>query len=170
MAASIIRPLRALVKGLRRNNTPRQIAFGVALGMLAGLIPKGNLIAAVLVVLLLSIKVNRGAAVFCALVFSWLGVLLDPLSHRLGSVILHSDSLEPMLAGMYELPVLPWTSFNNTVVLGNLLIGILLFYPTYRAARYTALHYLPPLTERMKRYKIYQVLFGTELVTGWKLG
>ena len=169
MLLSLLRPLRLLVKGLQANDSPRQIALGVSIGMLMGLIPKGNLIAAALVVLLLSLKVNRGAGVCIAVVFSWIGVLLDPLSHRIGLTVLTSEPLQPLLAWMYDAPVLPWTSFHNTVVVGSIVVGLCLLYPVYRLSDFAAVKYLPRATERLSKYRIYRVLFGTELATGWKL-
>ena len=40
-----LRPLRWFTKILKAHATPKQMAYGCALGMLLGLVPKGNLIA-----------------------------------------------------------------------------------------------------------------------------
>ena len=44
----IFKPLRMLVRALADQSTPRQLSMGLALGILVGLIPKGNLLAIVL--------------------------------------------------------------------------------------------------------------------------
>lgn len=56
-----IKPLRYLAGALRDLNSPRRIALGVALGMLVGLLPKDNLTAAALGVVLLTFRVNLAA-------------------------------------------------------------------------------------------------------------
>ena len=43
-----IKPFRYLASALRDLNSPRRIAWGVALGMVVGLVPKDNLTAAAL--------------------------------------------------------------------------------------------------------------------------
>ena len=55
-----LRPVRALLTLLSSADSPRQIALGFALGMLVGLVPKGNLIAVALVTLLFAARVNLG--------------------------------------------------------------------------------------------------------------
>ena len=52
MTTLLMRPLRHLVQGLVANDSPRQVATGFTLGMLIGLMPKGNLIILVLTLLL----------------------------------------------------------------------------------------------------------------------
>jgi len=166
---SFVRPLRALVKGLQANDSPRQLAFGVALGMLIGLTPKGNLIAVALITTLFAIKVNRGSGLASAFVFSWVGVLLDPLSHYIGGLILTTAALEPTFAWLSELPVVPWTSFNNTVVMGSVVLGAFLFYPIYRASKMGFPILTPIVVAHLSKYKMYHILTGTDFATRWKL-
>lgn len=163
-----IRPLRLLAGVLKANANSKQIALGVALGMLLGLIPKGNLIAIAFTTLLFASRVHLGAAVLSSIGFSWVGLLLDPLADRLGGALLTWGPLQPLLAGLYELPLAPWTHFNNTVVFGSLILGLLAFYPVYRGSRWGFVRYSPVAAERMKRYRLYHVLFGTELLTSWR--
>jgi uncharacterized protein (TIGR03546 family) len=137
--------------------------------MLIGLVPKGNLIALLLITLLFAIQVNRGSGLAAAFLFSWVGVLLDPLSHRVGWAILHIGALEPLFAWLSDVPIVPWTSFNNTVVMGSFVIGVFLFYPIYRVSQ-TAFTILAPLAaEQLNKYRIYHILTGTDFATRWKV-
>ena len=52
-----------------------------------------------------------------------------------------SEALKPLWTCLYSLPVVPWTKFNNTVVLGNLVLGLLLYAPVYFAFQTCALYY-----------------------------
>lgn len=131
MIAWLSRPLRSLRDTLEFGDTPRQIAMGVALGMVIGLVPKGNLMCVLLCLGALSMRVNLGAAMISAVTFSILSPMADPLTHRIGLKLLTWDFLKPAMDLLYDLPLVPWTAFNNTVVLGSLTLGVALFLPTY---------------------------------------
>lgn len=126
---------RFFVHVLTREHSPRQLALGVALGVVLGLMPKLNLIAGLLVILLFALRINILAGLATALVCSWLGMLVDPILAHLGRAMLTLVPLQPLFAWLYQLPFAPWTAFNNTVVMGALLVGLLQFYPTYRFSR-----------------------------------
>ena len=74
-----IKPLRYLAGALRDLNSPRRIAWGVALGMLVGLVPKDNLTAAALGVVLLTFRINLAAGTCTALICAYLGSYCDPV-------------------------------------------------------------------------------------------
>ena len=167
MFPQFIRPLRVLLQFFAAAGTPRQLALGFALGMVVGLVPKGNLTAVVLVTALLATRVNLGTGMVAAVVFSWVGMLADPLSHRIGLLFLTKQSLQPMWTYLYDLPVVPWTGLNNTVVLGSLLLGAWLFYPVYRLSEAGFARGRPWLVERLKGRRIVQLLWGTEVAASW---
>lgn len=50
---------------------------------------------------------------------------LDPLIDQLGLTLLRMPSLDHFWTEMAKAPVLPWTQFNNSMVLGSFLVGIL---------------------------------------------
>lgn len=135
MEMTSFRPLKFLWHALVAENTPRQLAWGVAIGVLIGFVPKGNLIAVGLAAILFSLRVNLLAAMMAAFVFTWLGMLMDPFFNHIGYFILTAKSLESPLASAYRWPYMPWTAFNNTVVMGAFAIGVMQLYPTYRFAR-----------------------------------
>jgi uncharacterized protein (TIGR03546 family) len=131
MLSSIVRPLRLAFGALLGGDSPRQLAAGFALGMVLGLVPKGNLIALSLCVLIFSLRVNTSLALVAAVAFSWAGSILDPLAGKLGLQVLSMGSLQATYASVFNLPLGPWLGFNNTVVTGSLLMGLYLMYPVY---------------------------------------
>ncbi len=166
MLFPFLRPLRLLARAFTAAGSPRQLALGLALGMLIGLVPKGNLTAAVLMVVLLGTQVNLGVGTLSALLFTWVGGLADPLTHRIGEALLTHPSLQPAWTFFHNLPLVPWTGLNNTVVLGNLLLGLWLFYPAYRLSEFVFGHYQPRALETLGKYRIVQLLWGAEMVAG----
>lgn len=158
-----LRPLRLLVRALIADNSPQQMALGLALGLMIGLVPKGNLIAISLMLVLSAVRVNLGVGMLTAFCTSWLGILVDPLTDQIGRFLLRHDALQPFWTELYSLPVLPWTKFNNTVVLGSFVLGLILFVPAWRISLPLFRKYTPDYAEQIQRLKVGQVLLGTDI-------
>lgn len=133
MLSYVIRPLRATLHALVASDSPRQLAAGFALGMVLGLLPKGNLIALSVCVMLFSLRVNKPLALMAALLFTCLSPLADSFTGQLGNEVLHVGVLQAGFASVYKLPLGPWLGLHNTVVMGSLLVGLYLVYPVYWA-------------------------------------
>ncbi|TWT78244.1 hypothetical protein Pla123a_10350 [Posidoniimonas polymericola] len=165
MLSMLLRPLRQSVGVLLANDSPRQVAAGVAIGVMLGLVPKGNLLAVSLGVLLLSLRVNKPAGLAAATLFSWIGLAGDPFFHRLGGQLLKIDSLQPTLVWLYEQPLGPWIGFNNTVVLGSFITGLYAAYPCYLLSHMIAEKVQPPVAKWLMRYKVARALMGLDLTS-----
>lgn len=168
MELSWIRPVKLVTRLITEAASAQQIAWGFALGMLLGLVPKGNLTAVFLSMALLSLNVNFSAGVLGALAFSAVSPVLDPLTHRLGYWLLASRSLEPIWVWLSQVPLFPWTRLTNTVVLGNLVLGLWLFLPVWWGVYCAICHGQPILAERLSQLRAVQVLSGLEAVARWR--
>jgi uncharacterized protein (TIGR03546 family) len=131
MLSDVIAVLRKIVRALVSSNAPGQLAAGFAVGMVIGLVPKGNLIALSLCVLLFSMRCNKGLGFLAAIAFSFAAPWTEPFAHRLGLFVLSVKPLQATYASVYNLPFGPWLGFNNTVVIGSLLMGAYVAYPIY---------------------------------------
>ena len=60
---------------------------------------------------------------------------LDHITHEIGSWFLTFRPLEPIWATLSEFPLVAWTRFNNSVVMGTLILGILFAAPVYTITR-----------------------------------
>jgi uncharacterized protein (TIGR03546 family) len=162
-----LRPVRQLAQALIANDSPRQVAWGFVIGMLIGLVPKGNLTAVLLGVLLLGLRVNKPAGLMGAGLFSMLGLVLDPIAHRIGSAVLVWQPLREIHTSLYNAAISPITGLNNTVVVGQLLIGLYFAYPVYWLAHRFAVKVQAPLSAWLMRYRAVRWLRGAELGTQW---
>ncbi|NLF73468.1 MAG: TIGR03546 family protein [Candidatus Anammoximicrobium sp.] len=166
-----IKPVRFLVAALRDLNSPRRIAWAVALGMVVGLVPKDNLTAAALGTLLLTVRINLAAGTCTALACACLAAFCDPFTDRLGYALLTAPALTPYWNGLFQWPAAAWTGLNNTIVVGSLALGLWLFYPVYfltsRGVRRLQERYGARLSERLQKYRLYQLLWGVDLSASW---
>lgn len=158
-----LRPFRLFAKALTVDASPSQMAAGLALGVLVGLVPKGNLLAIALMTVLCTLRVNLAIGLMAVFVCSWAGLLLDPFTHRIGSTALKNESLRPLWSAMYDTSLLPWTDFNNTVVLGSFLLGVGLLGPMYVVSKPFFARFTPALSARVKRFRLVALLWGGEL-------
>lgn len=159
----VLRPFRLFFKALVVDATPRQMAMGFALGVLVGLVPKGNLLAIGLMMFLCSLRVNLGIGLATIFVMSWASILLDPITHRIGEFLLKHESLQPLWTTMYDTALFPWTDFNNTVVLGSFVLGVVAFSPLYLLSRPIFGLLTPRLVAWAQRFRLVALLWGGEM-------
>jgi len=156
----LFRPLRLALRALTTDCSARQLALGFALGLVIGLVPKGNLIAVSLTVLLFATRVNLGVGLLTAMGVSALAPVVDPLLHGFGWKILTHPGVQTCLASWYERPLIPWTDLDNTVVAGGLALGLVLFYPAYHLSRPLFERYHPRLAAWLMRYRVARLAAG----------
>lgn len=161
-------PLRQLAGALVGNDSPRQIAAGVMLGMMLGFVPKGNLIAVVLAALLCGLKVNRAVGLAMAILFTAVGYVMDGFTHRLGKDVLETAWLQSTFAAFYDLPLGPWLGFNNTVVMGSLLVAVYLSYPCYWFSVCMLEAWQEKAAAVLRRHRVTRVLLGLQLTAKWQ--
>lgn len=128
-------------KALAGRDCPHQMAWGVAFGLLLGLIPHGNLVAIGLIVLVICLNLNHAVAAVTGVAVSFFAARLDPYTHQIGQYVLLNPDWSDHLAIAWQLPLAPWTDLNNTVVLGSLVLGLAFLLPAY-AVSYPAFRLL----------------------------
>lgn len=158
----ILRPLRLLFKALVIESTPTQMSYGLAFGVLLGLVPKGNLLAIALGVLVAATRVNLAivacAAVVVTLASSWLDTTFD----QVGVYVLSQPSLRSFWEAVYDTPMMPWTDFNNSIVMGSFICGLLLIWPVHRISRPVFQKYSESLARYIRDWRITKILLGAE--------
>jgi len=166
---ALLKLLQSLVKTLHSEGTPHQIAMGVALGAALGLTPIANVHNAVVIVLLIMFNVSFGAGLLGWAVFTPVGFLLDPVFESIGRILLlGTPALVPLWTTMDHTPLLPFTNFGNTVVLGSVIGWLVLFVPIYLLARFAVLRYRSTLGERIRQWRIVQAVTASKAYNVWR--
>jgi uncharacterized protein (TIGR03546 family) len=152
------------IKAMRAGASPAQIAGGFSLGFLIGLMPFLTLQSVIIFCVVFLINVNLSAATFAIFIAGFGAFLLDPLFHNLGFYVLTGiHALQGLWTKLYNLPVAPLTRFNNTVVMGSFVGGLVLFAPVYFGMKKFVVAYRQGLEARIKKWKIVQVITGSKL-------
>lgn len=155
---------RSTIRGV---DSSRKLAGGVGLGMMIGLVPKDSLFAWLLILVLLVSNANLLSAACSAILFSWFSPLLDPVFHLIGDKILNISSFEPTFAWLIGLPIVPWTRFDNTVVTGSVVVGIVALVPTLKISERIFDVYGTRIANTVRSTRLVCWLLGTnEPVTG----
>lgn len=127
----IYKTLKILISAIRGSDSPKQIGFGIALGMMIGFLPKDSVFAMMFGLFVFATSVNLLATTLSVITFALIGSLCDPLFHQVGFFVLTHENLEATWIWLYQQPFSAWTRFNNTVVMGSLLVGLFLMFPIY---------------------------------------
>jgi uncharacterized protein (TIGR03546 family) len=153
-----------LIKILRSGEHPRQIAWGFILGMMLGLLSLKTLFAAPLLLVLILVNVNLSAAIVAILLFRLIAFLADPLIHGLGYWVLVQTGLEGFWTMAASLPVVPFTRFNNTLVMGGLVLSLILVIPVFWGVKRLIIGYRERYAERVQNWKLMKVIKKSTLV------
>lgn|SRR3989339_284147 len=159
-----IKFVKSLIKLLHSEISPGEIAGGVALGAMIGLTPVFTIQKIVLFLLVLILKVNIGAALFSVAIFALAGLLLDPLAHQLGYLLLVKfQPLTSAWTAMYNMPIVPFTRFYNTVVLGNFVLSLILLVPVFLLSKKLIIKYRQDYRQHVEKWKVVKLLKLTSI-------
>ncbi len=124
-----------MFKALNANRAPGELAHAFALGMLLAFVPKGNLLWIFLFIVTFFLRINRGTLFLSIILGSIFCPLLDGCFDTTGYAILTHPALIHTFANLLEIPFVAFTKFNNTIVMGALAWGIILYIPFYILSR-----------------------------------
>lgn len=158
-------PLRNTAKILLANESSGQVAAGITLGVVIGLLPTGNLLSCVLLFLLAALRVNRMAGLCSMGIIASLTPWIDPFLHTLGAKVLTISSLQPTYSWLYDAPFGAWIGFHNTVTMGALLVGVYVSYPIFLASDSLVKRLRPSLVRMILKYRITRWLLGADITS-----
>jgi uncharacterized protein (TIGR03546 family) len=127
----MIKGIAKLILALNGNVSKTQIAAGFAWGVLLGLIPAGNAFWLLLFLLSFFFTHHHGAKISALAFLKILSPIVVYQIDKLGWFILHIDSFRLFFTSLYNMPFVPFTKFNNTLVMGGLAAGIILWLPVF---------------------------------------
>src|SRR5882724_10355452 len=166
---TLLKLIQSIIKTLHSDGTPGQVAAGIALGAALGLTPLMNVHNLIIFSLIVLLNVSFGGGMLGWALFVPLGFLFDPIFHWLGERLLLAPSLRPIWTDWYNTPLVPYTNFNNTVVLGSFVSWLVLAVPIFFAARYGVARYRATIGERVRQSKFYKAITASQVYNWYRL-
>jgi len=146
-----------LLKILNSEQEPVQISMGFAFAMVAGFTPVLSLHNLVLLLCVLTLRVNLSAFFLAWVFFASLGLLLDPLFHQLGLSLLNAPDLQNVWTSMYNSGIWRLTRFNNTIVMGSFVVAVAFFLPLLFTGNFLIRRYRDVVLVWVRNLRIVQL-------------
>jgi uncharacterized protein (TIGR03546 family) len=159
----MIAMLAKLLKALNSDSAPGQIALAFALALITGLTPLFSLHNALIVLIACIVRINFGAFLLGTLFFSGLAYLIDPSAIALGESVLTDAAYQGFLTDLYQSDFWRATRFNNTLVIGSLMIALVAFIPVLLISRLLISVYSHKLMVWVDKLKITKILKSSKL-------
>ena len=167
---TLIKLIQSLFGALHSEGTPGQLAAGIVLGSFLGLTPLLNLHNALIFAALVLLNVSFAGGMLGWALFVPIGFLLDPLFDWIGhTLLLNVSFLTPLWTSLYNMPVVPLTNFNNTVVLGSLAFALVFALPLFFVTRWGVARNRVTIGERVRQSKWYRTIMASKAYNVYKL-
>lgn len=160
---TILKLLQSLFKTLHSEGTPGQVAAGMMLGAGIGLTPLMSAHNLVLFAAIALLNVSFGGGMLGLALFTPLGFLLDPLFDRIGLALLQAPSLQKLWTGWYNIPLVPYTNFNNSVTLGSFVLWLVAAIPLYVLGKLAITRYRATYGARVMNSKFMKGLKASKV-------
>lgn len=154
--------LARILKVLNSETAPAQIAAAVLLALFMGLSPLGSPHNLFILLLVLVLRVNLSLFLVSLALFSGIAWLLDPMAHSLGLAILQAEGLQGLWTAMYNTGFWRFLAFNNTLVMGQLTIALVLAVPVFFAVTFIVRNYRDHIMERVQKSRLMLMLKGNK--------
>lgn len=158
----IIKQILNLIRLLHSDTGQNQIASGLAFGIFLGFAPFLSLQTLLVLLIVFVFRVQLGAAFLSAFFFKFVAFLLDPVADVLGRSLLENPSLRPIWLTMYNVPLLPMTRFNNSIVMGSFLISLLLCPILFFVFKNLITTYRATVVQKIEKTKAWKAFKATK--------
>ena len=158
---ALLQQLFKFFKLLNSDTGTNQLASGMAAGIILGFAPFFSLQTLVVLFLVLIFRVQLGAAFLSAFFFKFVAYLFDPAADVLGRWALEAEALRPIYTQMYQMPIIPYTRFNNSIVMGSFIVSLILVIPAFFIFRKMIAKYRQVVVARFKQTRFWKIFTAT---------
>ena len=160
----MIRYIVKMFKALNANANPGEIAHAFSIALMLGFLPKNNLLWYLLFIFFLFVRINKGVFFILSLMFSFPATLLDPVFNTIGYKILTLPALEGFFSTLLEIPIVGFTRFNNTIVMGSFAASIVLYIPAYILGRLFVKLWRTTLAPKIRKNPVMKAFYKLPIV------
>ena len=159
----IIKQLLQMIKLLHSENGTHQLAIGLTLGTFLGFSPFLSLQTILIFFIILVFNVQVGAAFLSAFFFKFVAFLIDPAANWLGKKTLENQSLVPLWTDLFNLPLVPYTRFNNSIVMGSFVFAIIISPIVYLVFYKLVKQYRSKVVEKFEKSKLWKAFKASKV-------
>lgn len=131
----MIKYVTSFFRAINANSHPGDIAHAVALGIFLAILPKNNLTFTFLFFLSIFIRINKGAFFISFILFGFISPFMDILINNIGFWAVQLNFLRPLFIILENIPFVALFKLSNTMVLGGIIWGLILYIPIYILTR-----------------------------------
>lgn len=157
-----------LIRLLHSDTGQNQIAAGLAFGIFLGFAPFISLQTFLVLFITFIFRVQLGAVFISAFFFKFVAYLLDPVADPIGRSLLENEALRPLWTWMYNVPLLPMTRFNNSIVMGSFIISIILCPILFFVFKQLVIKYQVTLVHQLESTKAWKFFSATRFYIWYK--
>jgi uncharacterized protein (TIGR03546 family) len=158
----ILKQLFAFIKLLNSDTGTVSLAAGMTCGFILGMTPSLSLHSLIIFLVLFFFRIQIGAALVTAFFFKFVAFILDPAFHAVGSKVLELPALQGFYTSLYNMPLIPFTRFNNSIVMGSAVITFVLSPFVFIMSRIFILKYRATVVARFKETKLWKAIEATK--------
>jgi len=128
-------------------------------------VPAGNFFWIVFFVLSFFFRHHHGSKILVMAIIKLLAFAWAPLTDGLGFYILTYPSLQDTFTAWYNMPFVPFTNFNHTLVAGGIVAGIVLFIPAYFIVLALVPVYRRTIAQKIRETKLFKNITKAPLIS-----
>lgn len=159
----LLKQIFALLKVLNSDTGENQVAAGIACGLVLGFAPLLSLQTILVITILFFLRVQVGAALTSSFFFALVAWVFDPAFDRVGRKVLEMDELRELFTTMYNLPIVPFTKFYNSVVMGAGVTSLILMPFVFFLSRLAIVKYRKKVLSKLENTKLWKAVKATSL-------
>lgn len=159
----LLKQIFQFIKLLNSENGTNQIAVGIAAGFILGMTPALSLQTILVFLCIFFFRIQAGAAMVSAGFFAFAAFLLDPVFDAVGKQVLEVQALSGLFTTLYNMPIVPFTRFNNSVVMGSGVVSIILAPFIFVLAKILVTKYRKAVVDKFKETKFWKAVKATSI-------
>ncbi|HWU43133.1 MAG TPA: TIGR03546 family protein [Bdellovibrio sp.] len=158
----LLKQIFNFLKLLNSDTETSPLAYGLSLGLVLGFAPFLSLQTLLVLLIIFVFRVQIGAAFLSAFFFKFVAFAFDYPAHLLGKTVLEAETLRPLFVSMYNMPFVPMIRFNNSIVMGSLIVSLILFPVAFFGFKTLILGYRATVVARFKNTKFWRAFTATK--------
>lgn len=161
----MIKAIIKILKAINSNNRSGEIGASIAFALLFAFIPSKNILWIVLFIITLMLKTHLPTLLVFLGILKLSSGLWDSLLDSIGNRVIAIESVNTLLVDLYNLPFMSFSGINNSLVIGGLVAGVVLWVPVWLIGSFIVKGYRKFILPRFKKSKIYKFYKSIPIVS-----